>query len=328
MDQFENYAGQTGYLSQLQKTFLTGEQMVHAYLFVGPAGTGRKSVVRLCIMASLCRGNSKPCGECGPCRRVMADTHPDVHTLMPEKGKKEITVGQMREFLKQSAVRSFEGGNRFFLIPEAGRMNAAAQNCLLKTLEEPPDGTVFFLIADSITALLPTIISRCRIVSFHPLDDEECVRRLLAHGLSEEDAKIRARMASGCVGQALSIDAEYLKRMQTFTEAVFGLHSREGIPRLLNQYKDEKDDREATLDMLSVAVRDILAVQAGQLPAEALRNAPQRAAYAQRVPMEGSLHLMEVIREARVRLASHVTYQTLLESIFLVLPEEYEKWPW
>ena len=85
-------------------------------------------------------------------------------------------------------------------------MNAAAQNCLLKTLEEPPERTVFFLITDQPAALLPTIVSRCRVVRFHPLTEEACAARLIALGQPPETAKKKARMAEGCVGRALAID--------------------------------------------------------------------------------------------------------------------------
>ncbi|MFR5786282.1 MAG: hypothetical protein ACLUHE_03510 [Christensenellales bacterium] len=93
---------------------------------------------------------------------------------------------------------------KIILIPQAERMNAAAQNCLLKTLEEPPERTVFFLITDQPAALLPTIVSRCRVVRFHPLTEEACQQRLIALGQSPEMAKKKARIAEGCVGRALA----------------------------------------------------------------------------------------------------------------------------
>lgn len=73
-------------------------------------------------MAALCRGEKKPCGACGPCRRVLSGTHPDVHTVVPEKGKQIIGVGVMREVLDTVSVKSFEDGAKVILIPEAERM--------------------------------------------------------------------------------------------------------------------------------------------------------------------------------------------------------------
>ena len=173
---FADLAGQSALIGQLQHDFARGSY-VHAYLLTGPGGTGKRSAAQLCAMAALCRGENKPCGACGPCRRVLSGTHPDVHTVVPEKGKQIIGVGVMREVLDTVSVKSFEDGAKVILIPQAERMNAAAQNCLLKTLEEPPERTVFFLITDQPAALLPTIVSRCRVVRFHPLTEEACAAR-------------------------------------------------------------------------------------------------------------------------------------------------------
>ena len=134
---FADLAGQSALIGQLQSDFARG-RYVHAYLLTGPGGTGKRSAAQLCAMAALCRGEKKPCGACGPCRRVLSGTHPDVHTVVPEKGKQIIGVGVMREVLDTVSVKSFEDGAKVILIPQAERMNAAAQNCLLKTLEEPP----------------------------------------------------------------------------------------------------------------------------------------------------------------------------------------------
>ena len=152
---FADLAGQSALIGQLQHDFARGSY-VHAYLLTGPGGTGKRSAAQLCAMAALCRGEHKPCGACGPCRRVLSGTHPDVHTVVPEKGKQIIGVGVMREMLDTVAVKSFEDGAKVILIPQAERMNAAAQNCLLKTLEEPVPGTIFLLMTESPSLLLPT----------------------------------------------------------------------------------------------------------------------------------------------------------------------------
>ena len=208
---FADLAGQSALIGQLQSDFARG-RYVHAYLLTGPGGTGKRSAAQLCAMAALCRGEKKPCGACGPCRRVLSGTHPDVHTVVPEKGKQIISVGVMREVLDTVSVKSFEDGAKVILIPEAERMNAAAQNCLLKTLEEPPERTVFFLITDQPAALLPTIVSRCRVVRFHPLTP-------LSGGLALMETLRRARvMLAGNVAFAsafetilLQISEEYAK---------------------------------------------------------------------------------------------------------------------
>ena len=116
---FEDFAGQSAHIEQLHGDF-AAHAFVHAYLFTGPAGTGKKSVARLCAMAALCRGEGeRPCGVCGPCRRVLALTHPDVHTVVPEEGKKLIGVDVLREVIEEVSVRAFEDGVKALIFPQA-----------------------------------------------------------------------------------------------------------------------------------------------------------------------------------------------------------------
>ena len=135
---FEDFKGQSAHIGQMQTDF-SAHAFVHAYLLCGPRGTGKKSVARLCAMAAVCRAEGeKPCGTCGPCRRILSDTHPDVHTIRPEKGKQTIGVDVMRDMIAEVGVKSFENTTKVLIIPDAQKMTPAAQNCLLKTLEEPP----------------------------------------------------------------------------------------------------------------------------------------------------------------------------------------------
>lgn len=324
---FEDFKGQSAHIAQLQADFAQGTN-VHAYLLTGPKGTGKRSVAQLCAMAALCRGAHKPCGACGPCRRVLSGTHPDVHTVVPEKGKQIISVGVMRDVLSEVGVKAFEDGAKAILIPEAERMNPASQNCLLKTLEEPPENTVFFLMTDQPAALLPTIVSRCRVVRFHPLSVEEAAKRLTALGQSPDMALAKARMAEGCVGQALDIDEAQLSLRQELTRDVFSVHRAGDALAVVNAYKEDKERQRRVLDVLECAVRDILAAQAGASSLEGAGYAQQAQDYARAVPLAGGLRLMRKVTHARMMLAQNVAFASALESILLEVSEEYAKWPW
>ena len=324
---FEDFAGQSAHVAQLHSDFAGGTN-VHAYLLCGPRGTGKKSVAQLCAMTAVCRGGKRPCGACGPCRRILSGSHPDVHTVVPEKGKQTIGVNVLREVLEVVSVKSFEDGVKTIIFPEAHRMTPAAQNCLLKTLEEPPQDTVFFLITDQPGALLATITSRCRVLRFHPLSDEACEKRLIALGLSPQDAKRRAHMAEGCVGQALEIDEERLALLESVTKDVFSVHRAGDVLSVVNLYKDDKERQRAIMDLLEAAVRDIMLVQAGTGSLEGSGLAQQAAAYARTVPLAGGLRLSRQIAKARMMLSSNVSFASAFESILLEISEEYAKWPW
>ena len=324
---FEDFAGQSAHIARLKADFSSGKN-VHAYLFSGPRGTGKRSVARLCAMTALCRGERRPCGACGPCRRVLSDTHPDVHTIIPEKGKKTIGVDALREVIGEVSTRSFEDGMKVMLVPEAERMTPAAQNCLLNTLEEPPEGTVFFLITDQPGALLPTIVSRCRAVRFHPLSQREAETRLIALGLAPEDAARRARMAEGCVGQALAIDEAQLELRRSLTQDVFTVRSPRDVLAVVNRYKDDKERAQLAMDVLECAVRDILLAQAGRLPLEGAGYDPAAEAYSRAVPAQEVLSLSKAVTDARRMLGSNVAFASALEMILLKVAEEYTQWRW
>ncbi|MBQ7886209.1 MAG: DNA polymerase III subunit delta' [Clostridia bacterium] len=325
---YEDFKGQSAHIGQLQSSF-AAKTNVHAYMLCGPRGTGKKSVARLCAMAAVCRGEGKkPCGACGPCRRILSDTHPDVHTVQPEKGKQAIGVNVLRDVLAEVGVKSFEASAKVLIFPEAERMTPAAQNCLLKTLEEPPQDTVFFLITEQPGSLLPTIVSRCRVIRFHPLSQEDCEKRLCALGLTQSDAKRRARMAEGCVGKALEIDEERLALMEKVTRDVFSVHRSGDVLSVVNLYKDDKQRQNMVMDLLESAVRDILLAQAGSSPLEDGGYAREAESFARAVPLSGGLALASSIARARMMLASNVSFAAAFESVLLKISEEYTKWPW
>jgi len=324
---FEDFRGQSAHVAQLHSDF-AAHAFVHAYLLSGPRGTGKKSVARLCAMAAVCRGDQKPCGQCGPCRRVLSDTHPDVHTVVPEKGKKSISVDVVRDMIAEVSVKSFEGTTKALIVPEAELMTAAAQNCLLKTLEEPPQDTVFFLVTDKPGMLLPTIVSRCRVIRFHPLSAEDAEKRLVALGMPQHAARRRARMAEGCVGQALEIDDARLDLLAALTADVFSARRPGDVPAIVNKYKDDKERQKLVMDLLETAVRDILLAQSGRASLEEGGYARAAESYARSVPLAGGLALAGSITRARMMLASNVSFAAAFESVLLKISEEYAKWPW
>ena len=327
MNRFDDFRGQSAHLAQLRSDFASGRN-VHAYLMTGPKGTGKKSVARLCAMTALCRGENKPCGECGPCRRVIAGTHPDMHEIVPEKDKKTISVDVVCGVIEEAGVKSFEGGAKALICPEAEKMTPQAQNCLLKTLEEPPEKTVFFLITDQPSALLDTIVSRCRTVRFHPLGLEDAKKRLMALGLTQEMAEVKARISEGCIGQALEIKEESLSLRAQVTGDVFGVHSAADIPGVLAKYKDDKDTQRQALDLLETAVRDIMLAQSGKQPLSRGLYAPAADDYANAAPLKAGIALSQTILKAKKMCGSNVAFASAFETILLKVSEEYARWPW
>jgi DNA polymerase-3 subunit delta' len=148
---------------QMVKRALDAGRPAHGYLIVGAVrGLGMDLAIRI-IRTLFCTAEEKPCGVCDCCRRVADRTEPDVHWVFPEMKSRVISVDQMREkLLAEISQTSFVGGWKVGVLVGADRLNDASANAFLKTLEEPPEKTLFLLLTDAPQQLLPTIISRCQ----------------------------------------------------------------------------------------------------------------------------------------------------------------------
>jgi DNA polymerase-3 subunit delta' len=185
-------------------------------IFSGPAGVGKRSVALAVAQAINCanvqRSSGVPgatsalaidaCGTCGPCSRIARGIHPDVQTIAPgDSGT--IKIDEVREVLRQVGFRPFEARRRVVIVDDAEALGREAQNALLKTLEEPPPGSMIVLVTAQPGLLLDMVRSRCPTVRFGPLDVADLSRWLMTHeGLGEAQARSVAAMSSGSLAAA------------------------------------------------------------------------------------------------------------------------------
>jgi DNA polymerase-3 subunit delta' len=180
-----------------------GGSASHAYLFHGPAGTGKRAVARAFAAALLADGARNPDTVV---ERVARDSHPDLTWVTPS-GAAEMLVADIEEPVVSAATRTpFESQRRVFVIEGVERMNDQAANRMLKTLEEPPAFTHLLLLADRREDVLPTISSRCQHVRFDPLPSALMAARL--EGVDGERARACARLALGDAGLAARLASE------------------------------------------------------------------------------------------------------------------------
>lgn len=230
----------------LAKQIESGE-VPHAWLLMGPAGSGKRPAA--VAMAAALNCDEEPgvgCGRCSTCLRIGRHRHPDVHHIVPEGPL--IPVDVIRETVIPEANRSpFEGHRKVFIIEEAERMNPAAQNALLKTLEEPQPDTVFILISDDEEELLDTIRSRCRVFRMEPVPEERVVELLEGEGAPAEVAILAARIAEGDLERARSLAFE--------DDAMARRHTWIGIPRRLAAPVDAQDVAAEIVEEARAAVK-------------------------------------------------------------------------
>lgn len=177
----------------------------HAYLFRGPAGTGKRTVARAFAAALLADGVDDPASAR---ERAVRGTHPDLSWVRPS-GAAEMLVADIDEPVVAAAARTpFESQRRVFVIERAETMGDATANRLLKTLEEPPDYAHLILLTDRPDDLLPTISSRCQHVRFDPLPIARLAARLEDFGASPTTAEACARLSLGDGERARELAAD------------------------------------------------------------------------------------------------------------------------
>ncbi|ATJ82241.1 DNA polymerase III subunit delta' [Halomonas beimenensis] len=219
-------------------------RLPHALLFSGPHGVGKQSLADALVARTLCQHPGEiACGRCHACQMLAAGYHPDLLRVAPEEGKRQIRIDPIREvnaFVSQTAQ---QGGYRVIVIAPAEAMNVAASNALLKSLEEPGGRTLFVLLSDIPSHLLPTIRSRCQHWALAAPDEDACLAWLAERLGGDEEARFWLRAAGGLPQRALELaepDARALRQQlhETFDALVRGAEPVAEAARLDRQSID------------------------------------------------------------------------------------------
>lgn len=190
----------------IRRAVTTG-RISHSYMIEGEKGSGKKMLARSFARILQCREEGdRDCGKCTSCLQIDHGNHPDVISLIHEK-ENTITVDDVREQIINTAdIIPYKGPYKIYIIDEAEKLGAEAQNALLKTIEEPPDYVVIFLLVSNRGALLDTITSRCVLLQTAPVA-REAIRSLVLSetgmDLAGSETGFAAAYAMGNVGKAL-----------------------------------------------------------------------------------------------------------------------------
>lgn len=185
---------------------LRDHRLPHAILIDGDVGTGRHTLAKYLSRAIVCSGDKIPCFNCHNCHLINDNNHPDITVLIPNEGKKSISVKQIRQLKSNAYIKPHTASSKVFVIDYAHTLNEESQNALLKVLEEPPQNTFFILIAESKASLLTTVISRCVTFSLNvPTSDEALDYIASKTDYQTEDILNILRDTRNNIGRALEI---------------------------------------------------------------------------------------------------------------------------
>ncbi len=228
----------------------------HALLVQGPAGLGKRVLAQAVTASLLCQArqdDGHACGRCRACTLRLAGTHPDQLSVTLEEDSREIKVDQIRRISAQVATTSQLGGLKTVLFDPADRMNVAAANALLKTLEEPAADSVLVLVADQPGRLPATIRSRCQRIDARFPPRAQALAYLTAHGIASETAETALALAAGNPGQAHALArADTLRRAAAVAEDLAGLASARAlaVEVVTRWMRDEPMERVVLASML------------------------------------------------------------------------------
>lgn len=240
------------------------KRLSHAVLLQGADGLGQRSLAAWIARAVLCERAGdvlESCGECASCKLVDAGTHPDLHWIIPEEDKQQISVDQVRDMCERLSRTSYRRGYKIAIVDPAHQMTPSAANSLLKTLEEPAAQSLIILMSSRPSALLPTVRSRCQKITVKRPSGAEAQAWVQARSGAAIDAQL-IEFAGGAPIRALQYAGDRFQALdEEMSKGVSALLARQAdVTQVASEWADEVlADRLTWLDLwLTSAARGAL----------------------------------------------------------------------
>jgi DNA polymerase III subunit delta' len=315
----------------LLRAAIQTDRLAHAYLFHGDAAIGKRSLAVLFAQAINCETEGPEpdaCGMCRSCNQILARTHPDCLYIEPdpELATPQIKIDQIRQIEQQIIYRPLMAHRKVCVIDDADCMTLSAANALLKTLEEPPDHTLFVLMSSRPLALLPTIWSRCQSIRFAPPPRAEVEAALIARRkLPAADARFLTMLTQARIGQALGMDVQEARARQLEFAELTSQQTLRSVAGLLAiaEALAKSDQAPDALEWLSQWLRDVILVQIGA-DQDLLLNSDRLAELrdvAQRLAPDAVIDLQSRIGTLQRAANRNLNPQLALENILIGLRE-------
>ena len=321
---------------------LTSDRLPHAWLFTGPEGVGKLTAALDFAAALNCTSGERPCGDCQACRATRSGNHPDIEIMAPggicdepehrdHSDSRDLRICQVRRLEKLLSLSPYAGGRRVAIVDSADTLHAEAANAFLKTLEEPPTGSVIILLAEREERLPDTVLSRCQKLPFRPVDRETILETLIDRGADPDEAVAITAASRGRIGWALqALDDPSLldERTEMLDEAVRLAHAGrfERFAWAKQAEGRAQGLRERYLRELTVWEnwwRDVLLFGSGA--SEGAENSDRES----QLRDEGRLYaasdivaFLRTLGQTREYLYANVDPQLALENLILLLPQK------
>ncbi|MFC1512605.1 ATP-binding protein [bacterium] len=258
---FSTIIGQNRAISIFDKA-VASKRLAHAYIFTGPQGIGKKITAiefakRLNCMHIYAREHDRvhePCDKCVTCRQISASNYHGV--TLHEVETKSISINDIKNIQKKLKYKHREQGTMCIIIDDAEKMTDEAANCFLKTLEEPPQNTLIILITSSLSRMLKTIISRCQILRFRNLEDEEIISIISQTGdYSREQIKNALHLSGETIKDALTLlENNDTKDINNYLDLEEALNKKDFSSDTFNALETLSRDKEAFREWINFLI--------------------------------------------------------------------------
>jgi DNA polymerase-3 subunit delta' len=326
---FSSVAGQKDIIRRL-KSSIKQNKVGHAYIFSGPEGIGKKTIAKAFAHMLLCNNPKEDggCGECISCRLLAENTNPDFY--ITESEGQSIAVNDIRDMQRDVIIKPLYSNRKVYLIIDGEKMTVQAQNCLLKTLEEPPPYSIIILTTSNYDALLDTVCSRCTKYSFVKNTVEEVCKVLESKlGRMGNNLEFIVQYSNGIIGTALEIamSEEFMPLREKTIEMIFELETTSNSKKFLDIcefFIKNKDNIDKVLNIMLLVYRDLIVLLAdgkeNMLINSDKKNKMINAT--NKYTLKKLIRNMEIIEFIRRSIKQNANYQLAIETMIIRLQED------
>lgn len=325
-----NVIGQESIVTHM-KNAIKLHKISHAYILNGEAGMGKKTIAKAFAMTLQCeKGQDEPCMECHSCKQALSQNHPDIKWVTHEKVS-TISVNDVREQINNDmVVKPYSSEYKIYIVDEAEKMNANAQNALLKTIEEPPAYGIIILLVNNKDSFLQTILSRCVALDLKPLKKEQIIQYLMEkEQIPDYQAKVAATFAAGNLGRAIKLGSmEDFNKLKDMTILQLkNLHNATatdiaGYVKELTVYKGNISEY---TDLLTAWFRDVLIYKASrdinELIFKDMVNVIEK--YSTNMSYNGIEETFINIMKVQTRLRANVNFELTMQLLLMSIRDNF-----
>ena len=297
---FDNILGNNN-IKELLSNTVKSNNILHSYMFVGTDGIGKSLFAKEFSKMILCLSDNKPCNNCSFCIKFNTDNHPDF-MIIDSEDNKSIKIGQIRFLQEQIAEKPIISSRKVYIINNSDLMTVEAQNCLLKTLEEPPEYATIILVLSNENKLLNTIKSRCTKINFHDISKEDLMKFASQNNITITNTLLD--ICGGSINKLITLkdDAETYSTLDN----ILNDFSKKDIVDIWNEseilYKS-KDNIANLLDYFNIYFFNKL-------------KTSQDSKY---------INSIKIVEQTKKRLSSNANYDMCIDNLLLKIWEEFNE---